>query len=43
MTVANAARAINQWLPNLGATLPALAVGGVAYLALVSGRRAALA
>ena len=31
--------AINQWLPNLGATLPALVVGAVAYLALVAGRR----
>jgi len=31
--------AINQWLPNLGATLPALVVGALAYLALVSGRR----
>ena len=31
--------AINQWLPNLGATLPALVVGAAAYLALVAGRR----
>ncbi|MEA3124881.1 MAG: nucleobase:cation symporter, family [Caballeronia sp.] len=31
--------AINQWLPNLGATLPALVVGALAYLVLVSGRR----
>jgi nucleobase:cation symporter-1, NCS1 family len=31
--------AINQWLPNLGATLPALVIGALAYLALVSGRR----
>jgi len=31
--------AINQWLPNLGATLPALVVGALAYLALVGGRR----
>ncbi|SAL72337.1 transport-related, membrane protein [Caballeronia choica] len=35
--------AINQWLPNLGATLPALLLGAVCYLLLVSGRRAALA
>ncbi|MDR5749858.1 MULTISPECIES: putative hydroxymethylpyrimidine transporter CytX [unclassified Caballeronia] len=35
--------AISQWLPNLGATLPALALGAVCYLLLVSGRRAALA
>lgn len=31
--------AINQWLPNLGATLPALAVGAVVYLALLSAQR----
>ncbi|MFL9872975.1 putative hydroxymethylpyrimidine transporter CytX [Paraburkholderia megapolitana] len=30
--------AINQWLPNLGATLPALAIGALGYLALVSVR-----
>ncbi|GAB5100724.1 putative hydroxymethylpyrimidine transporter CytX [Caballeronia sp. HLA56] len=35
--------AINQWLPNLGATLPSLALGAVCYLLLVSTRRAALA
>jgi putative hydroxymethylpyrimidine transporter CytX len=35
--------AINQWLPNLGATLPALALGAACYLLLVSGRREALA
>ncbi|WP_250528784.1 putative hydroxymethylpyrimidine transporter CytX [Caballeronia sp. ATUFL_F1_KS4A] len=35
--------AINQWLPNLGATLPALALGAVCYLLLVSGRRRAYA
>jgi nucleobase:cation symporter-1, NCS1 family len=35
--------AINQWLPNLGATLPSLALGAVCYLLLVSNRRAALA
>ncbi|CAG4889898.1 putative hydroxymethylpyrimidine transporter CytX [Paraburkholderia saeva] len=36
-------QAINQWLPNLGATLPALAVGALCYLAFVSGRREAYA
>jgi NCS1 family nucleobase:cation symporter-1 len=36
-------QAINQWLPNLGATLPALAVGALCYLALVSRRRQAFA
>jgi len=36
-------QAINQWLPNLGATLPALAIGAVCYFALVSARRAAYA
>jgi nucleobase:cation symporter-1, NCS1 family len=35
--------AINQWLPNLGATLPSLALGAVCYLLLVSARKAALA
>lgn len=35
--------AINAWLPNLGATLPALALGAVCYLLLVSTRRAAVA
>ncbi|TCK44445.1 NCS1 family nucleobase:cation symporter-1 [Paraburkholderia sp. BL8N3] len=35
--------AINQWLPNLGATLPALAVGAVVYLALLSAQRRAYA
>ncbi|SAL15879.1 cytosine/purines uracil thiamine allantoin permease [Caballeronia concitans] len=35
--------AINQWLPDLGATLPSLALGAVCYLLLVSTRRAALA
>ncbi|GAB2909650.1 putative hydroxymethylpyrimidine transporter CytX [Paraburkholderia jirisanensis] len=36
-------QAINQWLPNLGATLPALAIGALCYLALVSRRRQAFA
>jgi nucleobase:cation symporter-1, NCS1 family len=36
-------QAINQWLPNLGATLPALAVGALCYLVLASRRRQALA
>jgi len=31
--------AINNWLPNLGATLPSLAIGALAYLVLASGRR----
>jgi NCS1 family nucleobase:cation symporter-1 len=33
--------AINQWMPSLGATLPALVIGAAAYLALVlrAGRR----
>ena len=35
--------ALNQWLPNLGATLPALAVGALCYLLIVGGRRAAYA
>lgn len=35
--------AINQWWPNLGATLPALAIGALGYLALVSIRRRAYA
>ncbi len=35
--------ALNQWLPNLGATLPALVVGAVCYLALAGRRRAAYA
>jgi NCS1 family nucleobase:cation symporter-1 len=35
--------ALNQWLPNVGATLPALVVGGVCYLLIVGGRRAAYA
>lgn len=35
--------AINQWLPSVGATLPALVVGAVCYLALVSIRRRAFA
>ena len=34
---------INQWLPNLGATLPSLAIGAVCYLALVSARKTAYA
>jgi NCS1 family nucleobase:cation symporter-1 len=36
-------QAINQWLPNLGATLPALVIGAVCYLALVSTRKQAYA
>jgi NCS1 family nucleobase:cation symporter-1 len=36
-------QAINQRLPNLGATLPALAIGAVCYLAFVSTRRQAFA
>ena len=36
-------QAINQWLPNLGATLPALIIGGACYLALVSARKQAYA
>src|SRR5579859_6831163 len=36
-------QAINQWLPNLGATLPALVIGAVCYLALVSTRKTAYA
>ena len=35
--------ALNQWLPNLGATLPALVVGAVCYLVLAGRRRAAYA
>ncbi|MGA7815041.1 putative hydroxymethylpyrimidine transporter CytX [Caballeronia sp.] len=31
--------AINNWLPNLGATLPSLVIGALAYLALASRRR----
>ncbi|MFM0752983.1 putative hydroxymethylpyrimidine transporter CytX [Paraburkholderia strydomiana] len=36
-------QAINQWLPNLGATLPALVIGAVCYLAFVSTRKTAYA
>lgn len=36
-------QAINQWLPNLGATLPALVIGAVFYLAFVSVRKQAYA
>ncbi|MFC0399206.1 putative hydroxymethylpyrimidine transporter CytX [Paraburkholderia rhizosphaerae] len=36
-------QAINQWLPNVGATLPALAIGALCYLAFVSTRRQAFA
>jgi NCS1 family nucleobase:cation symporter-1 len=36
-------QAINQWLPNLGATLPALVIGALCYLAFVSTRRQAFA
>ena len=36
-------QAINQWLPNLGATLPALVIGAVCYLAFVSARKTAYA
>ncbi|SAL09937.1 putative hydroxymethylpyrimidine transporter CytX [Caballeronia humi] len=35
--------AINQWLPNLGATLPALAIGALVYLGLISARGRAYA
>ena len=35
--------ALNQWLPNVGATLPALVVGGVCYLLIAGRRRAAYA
>jgi nucleobase:cation symporter-1, NCS1 family len=35
--------ALNQWLPNLGATLPALVVGALCYLVLAGRRRAAYA
>ena len=34
---------INQWLPNLGATLPALVIGALCYLAFVSTRKTAYA
>ncbi|HVE06146.1 MAG TPA: putative hydroxymethylpyrimidine transporter CytX [Paraburkholderia sp.] len=36
-------QAINQWLPNLGATLPALAIGALCYLALTGRHRQAFA
>jgi len=36
-------QAISQWLPNLGATLPALVIGAVCYLAFVSTRKQAYA
>ncbi|MEM5372277.1 putative hydroxymethylpyrimidine transporter CytX [Paraburkholderia azotifigens] len=36
-------QAINQWLPNLGATLPALVIGAVCYLVFVSARKHAYA
>ncbi|SHK56613.1 putative hydroxymethylpyrimidine transporter CytX [Paraburkholderia terricola] len=36
-------QAINQWLPNLGATLPALVIGAVCYLVFVSTRKTAYA
>ncbi len=36
-------QAINQWLPNLGATLPALAIGALCYLRMVSTRKTAYA
>jgi NCS1 family nucleobase:cation symporter-1 len=32
-------QAINQWLPNLGATLPALAIGALCYFVMVSTRK----
>lgn len=35
--------AINQWLPNVGATLPALAAGALCYLVLAGVRRQAFA
>jgi nucleobase:cation symporter-1, NCS1 family len=34
---------INQWLPNLGATLPSLVIGALCYLAFVSARKTAYA
>ncbi|MBW0446819.1 putative hydroxymethylpyrimidine transporter CytX [bacterium M00.F.Ca.ET.228.01.1.1] len=36
-------QAINQWLPNLGATLPSLIIGAVCYLVFVSTRKTAYA
>ncbi|RQH09796.1 putative hydroxymethylpyrimidine transporter CytX [Paraburkholderia dinghuensis] len=36
-------QALNQWLPNLGATLPSLVIGGLCYLLLAARRRAAYA
>ena len=36
-------QAINQWLPNLGATLPSLVIGAACYLAFVSTRKTAYA
>jgi NCS1 family nucleobase:cation symporter-1 len=34
---------INQWLPNLGATLPSLAIGALCYFVFVSARKTAYA
>ena len=36
-------QALNQWLPNLGATLPSLVIGALCYLLLAGRRRAAYA
>jgi nucleobase:cation symporter-1, NCS1 family len=36
-------QALNQWLPNLGATLPSLVIGGLCYLVLSARRGAAYA
>lgn len=36
-------QALNQWLPNLGATLPSLVIGALCYLVLSGRRRAAYA
>jgi nucleobase:cation symporter-1, NCS1 family len=36
-------QALNQWLPNLGATLPSLVIGALCYLVLAGKRRTAYA
>jgi len=36
-------QALNQWLPNLGATLPSLVIGALCYLVLAGRQRAAYA
>ena len=36
-------QALNQWVPNLGATLPSLVIGGLCYLVLAARGRAAYA